>query len=86
MSYAFDKNRVYTALEMAQVIVGKPESWFLLEILEEDDYGKAKALKILQHSAEKEILYDYLMEDESWDWNKKYIFVYSDPDKKCELL
>lgn len=86
MNPDFDKEKIYTALEMAQLIGSRPKNWFLLEILKQNNNGKAEELRFLKYSGDKENLYQYLMEDESWDWDKKYIFVFSDPDKKCELL
>ena len=86
MSFQFEENKVYTALKMAKLISSKPYEWLLLEILKEDAKGRALELAFLKSSRDKDDLYDYLMEDEDWDWDRKYIFVYSDPEKECKLL
>lgn len=79
------QNRVITAAEVAELYNSYPTHWLLLEVLETGPSGRASKFKLLAHDKHKEALYDYLMEDESWDWNKKYIMVYADPDYQCEL-
>ena len=77
----------YNALEMAKLISSKPNVWFLLEVLETNESGRAERMKLLKFDKNKDRLYDFLMDDlEDWSWNKKIIFVFSDPSKKCDLL
>ena len=77
----------YEALEMARLISSKPNVWFLLEVLELNESGRASKMKLLKFAKDKDVLYDFLMDDlEDWDWKKKIIFVFSDPTKKCDLL
>lgn len=87
MNPAHGKNKVYSAAEMGGLYSENPNVWLLLEVLEYNEFGKAKKLRLLKSAENKDGLYDYLMdEDEDWTWKKKYIFVFSDPDKPCELF
>ncbi len=79
------QNRIITAAEVAELYNSYPEHWLLLEVLETAPSGRASKFKLLAHDKSKDALYDYLMEDESWDWNKKYIMVYADPNYQCEI-
>ncbi len=79
-------NKEYSARQMAQLYREMPGVWLLLEVLEQNELGTPQRLKLLAYSPDKEDLYDYLMDqDDNWNWNKKYIFVYSDPEKECPL-
>ena len=80
-------NTVYTASELARLYQQLPGYWLLLEVLEESDNGRPEKLKLLKYSKDKQELHEFLMdEDENWSWDKKYIFVYANPDKECDLL
>ncbi len=79
-------NRVIDATEAAGLYEQNPEFWLLLDVLEVGPNGRASKFKLLAKSEDKEDLYDYLMEDDEWNWDKKYIFVFSDPDKQCDLI
>lgn len=72
---------------MAQVYQENPGVWLLLEVLERNpNNGRAEKLCLLKAAAQKEALYDFLLEQEDWNWHKEYVFVYSDPDKQCEIV
>jgi len=79
------QNRVITAAEVAELYNSYPEHWLLLEVLETAPSGRASKFKLLAHDKSKDALYDYLMEDENWDWSKKYIMVFADPNYQCEI-
>lgn len=77
----------YNAREMAQLYQKHPNEWLLLEILETNKAGRAERLRLVKYAKDKNDLYDYLMDEaEDWNWNRNFIFVYSDPDKECELF
>ncbi len=78
------KKKIFTADEIIQLHHDMPGYWLLLEIIEQDRDEKATLLKLLDYSKDKENLYEWLMEDEEWDWNKKYIFVFTDPST-CDI-
>lgn len=81
------KREVYEAPQMAVLIHQEPKRWFLLEILREDENGRALEMSLLHKADSKGGLLEYLMEeDEDWDWGRKYIMVYSDPGKPCDFL
>ena len=80
------RGKVYTAKEMGQLYATLPGEWLLLEVLERDSYGKALRLKLLHHAKEKEILREFLLEKQDWNLSSDIRFVYSDPDKMCDLL
>ena len=76
----------YDAVEMAELYSALPNKWMLLEILKTDKNGRAQRLKLIAYADGKDALYDYLMnETHEWEWDQKYIFLYSDPEKECEL-
>ncbi len=79
------KGKVITDKEVAELYNTYPEQWLLLEVLETGPSGRASKFKLLTHSEHKDALYDFLMEDENWDWSKKYIMVYADPNYQCEI-
>ena len=77
----------YNASEMARLYESKPNEWLLMEILETNEQGRAVRLRLLKSAKNKDELYDYLMDEtEDWDLSNNYIFVYSDPEKECELF
>lgn len=55
--------------------------WALLEILEEDARGEPAKFKILAYHKNRELLYEYILEDENWNWKRRYLIVYADPSK-----
>ncbi len=79
-------DRIIDASEVAALYEDNPGYWLLLDVLETAPNGRASKFRLLAKSKDKEELYDYLFEDDDWDWNKKYIFVYSDPGKQCDLI
>ncbi|MCB0587703.1 MAG: hypothetical protein KDD06_20595 [Phaeodactylibacter sp.] len=86
MDPAAGMKKEYSAEEMGWLYSQNPYVWLLLEVLEYNEAGQAKRLRLLKASKDKNELYDFLMEeDEDWGWDKNYIFVYADPDKECQL-
>ena len=82
-----EESKEYTAREMAQLYQKHPNEWLLLEILETNKAGRAERLRLLNYSKNKDDLYDFLMDEvQDWDWSRNFIFVYSDPEKECELI
>lgn len=78
-------NKVINAKEVAKLYNDKPREWLLLEVLKTGKNNRAELFKLLANSKNKEELHEYVMEDKNWNSNKKYIFVYTDPDKICEV-
>ena len=77
----------YSAWEMADLYRKHPHQWLLLEVLTTNAAGRAQRLKLWKYATDKNELYDFLMDElEDWDWSKNFIFVYSDPEKECELF
>ena len=74
---------VVTADEVAQFYKRYPGFWFLLEVIKTEN-KKASLMRVVRYNKSKEALRDFLL-DELSDTNSKYIFVYADPDGKCEL-
>ncbi len=79
------ERQLFDAAEMAQLYREKPGEWLLLEVLEKDPYGRAAKLALLRSAKDKEELYDFLLEQQQWDWSKEYIFVFSDPNGQCDI-
>jgi len=49
-----------------------------------DGKGKAEEFRLIAYDRKKEHLHD-LMDEDDWDWDKKYIFVFADPNTLCDL-
>jgi hypothetical protein len=75
---------VIDAKDVAQLYSDKLGQWLLLEVIRMGKNGKAEKFKLVAYDYNKERLKD-LMEEDDWDWSKKYIFVFADPDKLCEI-
>jgi len=59
--------------------------WLLLEILETNAAGTPIRLRVLAQSRDKDELHELMMEQDDWDWSKRYLIVYSDPTRPCEI-
>ncbi len=59
--------------------------WLLLQVLERNGNENPKRLKLISYDPDKENLRDYVLDDETWDWTKKYILVFADPEKPCTI-
>ncbi|KAA3631458.1 MAG: hypothetical protein DWQ02_16350 [Bacteroidetes bacterium] len=79
-------DRIIDAKEVAQLYEDNPGVWLLLDVLETAPNGRASKFMLLAKSEDKDDLYEFLLEDDDWSWGKKYIFVYADPDKHCDLI
>ena len=75
---------VINVKDVARLYNDKMGNWLLLEIIKMGENGKAKEFKLIAYNKKKENLYE-LMEKDDWDWDKKYIFVFADPDTLCEF-
>jgi len=75
---------VINAKDVAQLYHEKSNNWLLLEVVKMGKNKKAEEFKLIAFDKTKEALHE-LMEDDNWDWTKKYIFVFADPDSLCEL-
>lgn len=70
--------------DVAKLYNEKINQWLLLEVIKMGKNGKAEEFKLVAFNKSKEKL-KVLMEDDDWDWNKKYIFVFADPNSLCEI-
>jgi hypothetical protein len=70
--------------DVAQLYNDKIGHWLLLEVVKMGSNGKTEKFRLIAYDRNKERLYD-LMEDDDWDWDKKYIFVFADPNSLCEV-
>ena len=59
--------------------------WLLLEVVERNGNGNPSKLKLISLDKEKEKLRDYVLEDETWDWSRRYVIVFADPEKPCTI-
>ena len=75
---------VISAKEVAALYNDLIGQWLLLEVIEVSDNGKVNKFKLIANNKDKEQLYE-LMEHEDWDWDKKYLFVFADPNSLCEI-
>jgi hypothetical protein len=82
-----EDRKEYSAREMAHLYQEHPNEWLLLEVLAYNKAGRAERLRLLKFSKNKNDLYDFLMDEvQEWDWSRNFIFVFSDPEKECELF
>ncbi len=80
-----DKQAFLTRKAVVKLYDQYPGEWFLLKVLERDKKSrKGLYFELIAHSPDKQKLYD-LLDREDWDWEGDYIFVFSDPDKVCEI-
>lgn len=75
---------VIDAKDVAHLYNDKLGNWLLLEVVKMGHSGKAEEFKLIAYDRKKEHLQD-LMDKDDWDWDKKYIFVFADPNTLCEL-
>lgn len=75
---------VINATDVAKLYNEKLNQWLLLEVLKMGKNRKAEEFRLVAHNKSKEKL-KKLMEDDDWDWDKKYIFVFADPNSLCEI-
>lgn len=78
-------NKELNLKDITQVYNEKAGEWLLLEILETDARNNPIKLKLLKHSPYKDELHEYLLDQDQWDWNKKYLIVLADPSKPCRI-
>ena len=75
---------VINVKDVARLYNDKTGNWLLLEVIKMGENGKAEEFKLIAYDKEKANLHE-LMEKDDWDWDKKYIFVFADPDTLCEF-
>jgi hypothetical protein len=75
---------VINAKDVARLYNDKIGNWLLLEVIKIGENSRAEKFRLAGYNKNKEMLYN-LMEDDNWDWKKKYIFVFADPDNLCEI-
>lgn len=75
---------VINATDVAKLYNEKINQWLLLEVIKMGKNRKAEKFKLIAFDKSKENL-KVLMEDDDWDWDKKYIFVFADPNSICEI-
>ena len=75
---------IIKAKDVAYLYNDKVGQWLLLEVIKMGKKGKAEEFKLVAYNKSKDNLYE-LMEADDWDWDKKYIFVFADPDSLCEI-
>ena len=75
---------VINATDVAKLYNEKINQWLLLEVIKMGKNRKAEQFKLMAFDKSKEKLKE-LMEDDDWNWDKKYIFVFADPNSLCEI-
>jgi len=77
--------KVLTLKDIAQLYVEKRDQWLLLEIVASNPENQPTQFRLLAFSSDKDELHEYISEDDSWDWSKKYLMVMADPNKPCTI-
>ncbi|MBI2821601.1 MAG: hypothetical protein HYX74_05200 [Acidobacteria bacterium] len=57
--------------------------WLLLEIVQGEFTAPGARFRLHAHHPDKERLHEFLLENDDWDWQRRYLFVHADPDKPC---
>ncbi len=78
------KNGIISAEEVAELYQQLQGAWLLLRVYERDQNGKAKKFMLIEHNEKKEKLYE-LFEEDDWDWDGEYMFVFADPNSICKI-
>ncbi len=73
-------NKVLNLQQLGEFYQKIRGQWVLLEIVENDQRNKPVRFRVLAVHENKKKLYDYLLEDEKWDWKRHYVIVLADPD------
>ncbi|RMD95595.1 MAG: hypothetical protein D6813_00070 [Calditrichaeota bacterium] len=71
--------------DIPQLYLEQAGEWLLLEVLETNAKNEPIKFRLLAHNPDKYILHDFILEDDHWDWSKKYLLVFADPNKPCTL-
>ncbi len=75
---------VINAKEVAGLYNDLLGQWLLLEVVELGKKGKVEKFRLIASHQDKDQLYK-LMENDDWDWDKKYLFVFANPDSLCDI-
>ena len=76
-------NKVIGLKGLARLHAEQAGAWLLLEILERNANDDPVKFRLLAYGPDKDALHDLLLEDDTWDWDKTYLFVLADPTKPC---
>jgi hypothetical protein len=71
--------------ELSRLYQDLAGEWLLMEILATDEGNIPLALKLHMHHPEKDKLHEFMSEHDGWAWNKKYLILYADPTKPCDI-
>jgi hypothetical protein len=77
--------RVIDVSELPQVYSEHAGKWLLLEVVERNGNQNPRKLRLVSSESDKEKLHEYLLEDDTWNWSKKYVMILADPEKPCEI-
>jgi len=78
-------NKEIALRELGQLYKDLAGEWLLLEILEGDVGRLPTKFRLHAHHSEKERLYEFMLEQDQWDWSKRYLLVQADPTKPCDI-
>ena len=59
--------------------------WLLLEVVAGHAGGEPRKFRLLGKDRNKSALHEMIMDDDRWDWQKKYLIVLADPTKPCDI-
>ena len=79
------EDRIVHLKEINQLYEETAGNWLLLEILETNENGTPTRMRVAGISREKDTLFDWMMENEEWDWKHRYLLVFADPNKPCTI-
>jgi hypothetical protein len=71
--------------EIPDLYAEKDGNWLLLEVLESDLQNEPTSVRLLAESPDKDSIYDHVMEDTDWRWDRRYVIVFADPRRPCRI-
>jgi len=77
------KDRIVDLKEINRLYEETAGHWLLLEILETNENGTPTRLRVADLAKDKNRLFDWMMENDDWDWKDRYLLVFADPNKPC---
>ncbi len=76
---------VLSNAEVSDLFKKLPGHWVLLLPVEFDENKRPISLKILKYDKDKEVLRDFLMDQEDWDDSESLIYFFTGYDGSCKI-
>lgn len=85
VTLAKDIPETFEVSDIQKLYVRHSGEWLLLEVTERNEFDQPIRLRLIAASPDKETLRELVLEDDLWDWSRRYLMVFADPDKPCTI-